>query len=93
MGHLQNKRVEEALIVFVEDLEATTWRDGGRCAEVDPEMFYPEKGGSTQDAKAVCRSCEVKVECLDFAVKTDERFGVWGGLSERERRRLKVIPI
>lgn len=65
------------------------WMDLGRCAEADPEQWFPEKGGSTRAAKAVCRGCEVRAECLEYALKHDERFGVWGGLSERERRRLK----
>jgi WhiB family redox-sensing transcriptional regulator len=65
------------------------WKDRALCAETDPEAFFPEKGGSTREAKRVCSSCEVRAECLDFALGNDERFGIWGGLSERERRRLK----
>ena len=65
------------------------WKDRALCAETDPEAFFPEKGGSTREAKKVCVSCEVRSECLDFALGNDERFGIWGGLSERERRRLK----
>ena len=59
------------------------------CAQTDPEAFFPEKGGSTREAKRVCRGCEVRAECLEYALEHDERFGIWGGLSERERRRLK----
>ena len=62
------------------------WQDRALCAETDPEAFFPEKGGSTREAKQVCRSCEVRAECLAYALEHDERFGVWGGLSERERR-------
>ncbi|MDU5308733.1 MAG: WhiB family transcriptional regulator, partial [Varibaculum cambriense] len=47
------------------------------------------KGGSTREAKAVCELCEVRDECLSYALENDERFGIWGGLSERERRRLR----
>jgi WhiB family redox-sensing transcriptional regulator len=65
------------------------WQDRALCAQTDPEAFFPEKGGSTREAKRVCRNCEVRAECLDFALENDERFGIWGGLSERERRRLK----
>ncbi len=55
-----------------------------------PGGFFPEKGGSTREAKKVCTSCEVRAECLDYALANDERFGIWGGgLSERERRKLK----
>ena len=69
--------------------DPTTWRDFGLCAQTDPESFFPEKGGSTRDAKAVCRRCDVRGDCLEFALAHDERFGIWGGLSERERRMLK----
>ncbi|WP_336923857.1 WhiB family transcriptional regulator [Aquipuribacter sp. SD81] len=68
---------------------APDWKDRALCAETDPEAFFPEKGGSTREAKKVCSSCDVRAECLDFALGNDERFGIWGGLSERERRRLK----
>uniref|UniRef100_UPI0038B3741C WhiB family transcriptional regulator n=1 Tax=Georgenia wutianyii TaxID=2585135 RepID=UPI0038B3741C len=65
------------------------WQDRALCAQTDPEAFFPEKGGSTREAKRVCTSCEVRVECLEYALANDERFGIWGGLSERERRKLK----
>jgi WhiB family redox-sensing transcriptional regulator len=66
-----------------------TWQERALCAQTDPEAFFPEKGGSTREAKRVCMSCEVRAECLDYALAKDERFGIWGGLSERERRRVK----
>jgi len=62
------------------------WADQALCAQTDPEMFFPDKGGSTREAKAVCAQCFVQAECLDWALTTNERFGIWGGLSERERR-------
>ena len=65
------------------------WQTDALCAQTDPEAFFPEKGGSTRDAKRICTSCEVKGQCLDYALSNDERFGIWGGLSERERRRLR----
>jgi WhiB family redox-sensing transcriptional regulator len=66
-----------------------SWQDRALCAQTDPEAFFPEKGGSTREAKRVCRGCVVKAECLDYALETDQGFGIWGGFSERERRRLK----
>ena len=66
-----------------------TWQEQALCAQTDPEAFFPEKGGSTREAKKVCLGCEVRAECLEYALLHDERFGIWGGLSERERRRLK----
>jgi WhiB family transcriptional regulator, redox-sensing transcriptional regulator len=65
------------------------WQERALCAQTDPEAFFPEKGGSTREAKRICVGCEVKPECLSYALANDERFGIWGGLSERERRRLK----
>ncbi|PQM46744.1 Transcriptional regulator WhiB2 [Mycobacterium talmoniae] len=65
------------------------WQDRALCAQTDPEAFFPEKGGSTREAKKICLGCEVRSECLEYALAHDERFGIWGGLSERERRRLK----
>lgn len=66
-----------------------SWQDEALCAETDPEAFFPEKGGSTREAKKVCLSCNVRGDCLEYALAHDERFGIWGGMSERERRRLK----
>jgi len=69
--------------------EALAWQADALCAQTDPEAFFPEKGGSTRDAKRICEGCEVRSECLDYALENDERFGIWGGLSERERRKLR----
>ena len=69
--------------------EELRWQDRALCAQTDPEAFFPEKGGSTREAKRICMSCPVRQECLEYALAHDERFGIWGGLSERERRRLK----
>ncbi|HEV7909390.1 MAG TPA: WhiB family transcriptional regulator [Pseudonocardiaceae bacterium] len=65
------------------------WQERALCAQTDPEAFFPEKGGSTREAKRICLGCEVRSECLEYALAHDERFGIWGGLSERERRKLK----
>jgi WhiB family redox-sensing transcriptional regulator len=56
------------------------------CAQTDPEAFYPEKGGSTREAKKMCLRCDVREQCLEYALEHDERFGIWGSMSERERR-------
>ena len=75
--------------VSPEDAGGLSWQDRALCAQTDPEAFFPESGGSTREAKRVCRACEVRAECLEYALEHDERFGIWGGLSERERRRIK----
>jgi WhiB family redox-sensing transcriptional regulator len=63
------------------------WEDRALCAEVDPELFFPEGQGNHgfRDAKRVCLACEVRAECLGYALEHPELRGVWGGLSERER--------
>ncbi|MFO8076752.1 MAG: WhiB family transcriptional regulator [Egibacteraceae bacterium] len=70
-------------------IETLPWASEAKCLQADPETFFPEKGGSTREAKRICAQCDVRAECLDYALENDERFGIWGGLSERERRRLK----
>jgi WhiB family redox-sensing transcriptional regulator len=71
------------------EADAQSWQEQALCAETDPEAFFPEKGGSTREAKKICTGCEVRAQCLEYALANDERFGIWGGLSERERRRLR----
>ena len=75
--------------IAADDDSALAWQSDALCAQTDPEAFFPEKGGSTRDAKKICASCEVKSQCLEYALENDERFGIWGGLSERERRKLR----
>jgi len=67
--------------------EVMEWQERALCAQTDPEAFFPEKGGSTREAKRICSGCEVRAECLEYALANDERFGIWGGMSERERRK------
>lgn len=69
--------------------EPLAWQKDALCAQTDPEAFFPEKGGTTKHAKRICNSCEVRTNCLEYALQNDERFGIWGGLGERERRKLK----
>lgn len=65
------------------------WTKDALCAQTDPDAFFPDKGGSTQDAKKICASCDVRAECLEYALTNGERFGIWGGASERERRKIE----
>ena len=83
--------VHDALGIGVDDAAEQSWQDRALCAQTDPEAFFPEKGGSTREAKRVCRSCEVRAECLEYALTHDERFGIWGGTSEHERRQLRRV--
>ena len=65
------------------------WQEQANCLGVDPDLFFPERGASTREAKSVCSNCEVRADCLEYALVNGEKFGIWGGLSERERRRLR----
>lgn len=69
-------------------ISTENWREAAICAQTDPEAYFPIKGGSTRPAKRVCAVCPVTTECLEDALAKDERYGVRGGLSARERRRL-----
>lgn len=66
-----------------------TWHEDAICASADPEIWFPEKGGSTKEAKRVCGRCVVRADCLEYAIDTGQRFGIWGSMSERDRRRLQ----
>ena len=65
-----------------------SWRELALCAQVDPELFFPEEGQPSRAAKRVCAGCSVKAECLEDALRLHTPYGIFGGLSEDERRRL-----
>src|SRR5262245_17389412 len=102
-GHLRTPRPQDCRAGAVPDggsrmmplpefhalLALDTWKTSALCSQTDPEVFFPEQGESSRAAKAICRRCAVRAECLESALATDERFGIWGGLAEGERRRLK----
>ena len=66
----------------------TTWMAEGNCREVHPSLFFPSDGVGVEIAKQVCATCPVKAPCLEYALRSRIDHGVWGGASERERRRL-----
>lgn len=66
-----------------------SWQKTALCAQTGPEFFFPAPGASTREAKQLCGGCEERVACLEYALRHDERFGVWGGMSEQERIRIK----
>ena len=70
-------------------LQPVEWQAKARCSEVDPEICFPERGGSSKAARAVCNKCDVRSQCLEYALNNKEQFGIWGGTSERERRKLR----
>lgn len=65
------------------------WQERARCIEADPDLFFPERGSPGDSAKRVCVECDVRLECLEYALANGERYGIWGGLTERERTRLR----
>ena len=64
------------------------WRELGACRGLEPSMFYPDDEDEAIEAKAVCAGCDVRVACLEHALTIREKQGVWGGATERERRRI-----
>lgn len=66
------------------------WHDRARCAETDPALFHPDDGESAAPALRVCAACEVRARCLKWALETGQRWGVWGGTTERERQRIRA---
>lgn len=72
--------------------DPTNWQEEGLCRQVGGDLFYPGKGDpiSARAAKSVCRGCPVLVECGEHALEAREPFGIWGGMSERDRRLLRA---
>ena len=80
--------MERMLRTLIDPAELA-WQDRANCMGVDPDLFFPERGASTREAKEVCRGCVVQMDCLEYALANGEKFGIWGGMSERERRRIR----
>lgn len=66
-----------------------SWTDQALCATVDPELWFPEKGALNREAKRICGGCPVAAECLEYALARNERYGIWGGYSELQRRGMR----
>ena len=69
-------------------LVTMSWREWARCKGVDPDIFYPPEEDEALAAKEICAGCPVQEVCLDYALSQREKLGVWGGMTERERRRM-----
>ncbi len=80
--------MERMLRTLIDPAELA-WQEKANCMGVDPDLFFPERGASTREAKEVCRGCVVQMDCLEYALANGEKFGIWGGMSERERRRIR----
>ena len=79
------------LLQLVVDVAALEWMDRALCQETDPEAFYPVRGGSNRAAKAICAACEVRSECLEYALAQPQidDWGIWAGTTEQERGRMR----
>ena len=64
------------------------WMDDALCRQVDLELFFPDGGGRSATARKVCKKCEVTAQCLDFALGFPSMVGIWGGTTEKQRRKL-----
>jgi WhiB family transcriptional regulator, redox-sensing transcriptional regulator len=84
-----HERVRQRSVIRLPVEVDASWMDAANCLGCDPELFFPARGESCVEAKAVCFGCRVRVDCLEYALATGEKHGIWGGLSERERRRLR----
>jgi WhiB family redox-sensing transcriptional regulator len=85
----QNWSVPNAIQILTGNDEDKRWQENARCAGVDPDLFFPKEYERSDEAKAICHECPVRQECLEYALAHGEKFGVWGGLTERERRRVR----
>lgn len=70
-------------------LNKEPWTDGALCTQVDADLWFPVQGASTKEARAICARCDVRLQCLEYALAHNERTGIWGGLTERQRRDLR----
>lgn len=77
-------------MLSMHDRTSTPWRQLAACRGVDPDIFFPssEDEDDAAEAKAICETCPVREPCLEHALLVREKHGVWGGLTERERRRV-----
>lgn len=87
-GYVADRATRYRMADLFDEQDGGVWQEQALCAQVDPEVFFPEKGGSVREAKTTCMRCPVRPECLDAALARRELWGIWGGLSERERRPL-----
>ena len=69
-------------------MKTQAWSSQARCKGIDPEIFYPVSDDDADEAKSICTECPVRIACLEYAISSRERDGIWGGATERERRRI-----
>ena len=84
-----NERQVEGKLIELLTADSLAWQEKANCKGANADLFFPERGASTRKAKGICAACQVRIECLEYALTEGEKFGIWGGLSERERRRIR----
>lgn len=77
----------QSALMFL-DLDERPWAAYAACREADPDLFFPGPDDDTQDAVRICRGCPVLSDCREWALTTKVRYGIWGAMTERERRRI-----
>lgn len=85
-GRSGNKTIVDTDLIRHDESE--DWKLLRECKDVDPKVFFPERGNGLAIAKEICKNCIVREDCLDYAIKENIHHGVWGGTSERERQRI-----
>lgn len=88
-GEFSEQDVRLARVIKDAQAQLPAWRHDGACNGVVDDRFFPERGQSTRPAKDICAGCKVRETCLEYALENGEKFGIWGGTSERERRRIR----
>ena len=79
------------MVLKTQWIDIQDWTDKAMCKDLDTQMFFPKRGEATTPIKLICGHCPVVKPCLEYALKRGEKFGVWGGTSERERRRIRGL--
>lgn len=86
---MSSRSVDQSLPDLTKLLGRPAWMKRAACRGQDPALFFPSIGERTDRAKAICAGCKVREECLEYALADPESAGVWAGISERERRRMR----
>lgn len=65
------------------------WQQKANCRGLDPDLFFPAQGKYRREVRVVCQGCVVRSECLEYSIDNNEKFGIWGGVPERQRRLMR----
>lgn len=95
MNYVDFSIEDDALLARMLDVpinEERPWMVFSACRDQDPDIFFPQSQEATDHAIAICNSCPVKLDCLEYSLEARERFGIWGGTTEKQRRQLLRLP-